>query len=263
MRHPSRNILLLFLPSLTLCDDFDSSPPPFVSATTCSFNYPTTLPYSYDCEFAIFGTLPHAGSPITSSVAVGEEGDYGCELYPTQDHFEGKFVLLPRGECPFYEKAINAQRAGAAGLIVSDSEKEVNPVRMKGTGEEDELVMIPSIMISSESGELLRSKIRSTGAEKGVLSIEIDLDDKMDENGDVFPLNEEYELKRDVTLSEFRIPEKIMQLGAFFARAAWKETAKVYLKYAGTIIKEHTDYEMVYSIGEYFHNVEESVDEVS
>ena len=52
-------------------------------------------------------------------------------------------------------------------------------------------------------------------------------------------------------------PDFIMQVGAYMARNGWKETARVYLQRAGEMATKDRDFEIQYSIGEYFHNVEE------
>lgn len=52
----------------------------------------------------------------------------------------------------------------------------------------------------------------------------------------------------------------LMQLGAYMERAGWRETARVYLQHAATLVTSDNDYEIVYSVGEYFHNIEEDVD---
>ena len=48
-----------------------------------------------------------------------------------------------------------------------------------------------------------------------------------------------------------------MQLASYMVRMNWKETGRQMLKYAGTVSK---DYNVHYSIGEYFHNVEEDIE---
>ena len=50
-----------------------------------------------------------------------------------------------------------------------------------------------------------------------------------------------------------------MQLGAYMARSGWQETARVYLQKAGELATNDRDFEIQYSIGEYFHNIEEDV----
>ena len=54
-------------------------------------------------------------------------------------------------------------------------------------------------------------------------------------------------------------PDFLMQVGAYMARNSWPETARVYLQKAGEVATRDRDFEVQYSIGEYFHNVEEDV----
>ena len=53
----------------------------------------------------------------------------------------------------------------------------------------------------------------------------------------------------------------LVSFSAFFSRAGWTETARVYLKYAASLVTSPSNYDTVFSVGEFFHNVEENVDE--
>ena len=66
---------------------------------------------------------------------------------------ETVLLLVERGKCDFTEKANYAQRAGAAAVIVVDSEIEhVDDVIMGDDGY-GYRVKIPSIFISTQDGE--------------------------------------------------------------------------------------------------------------
>ena len=249
-------------------DEFDpsySAPVPFTSSTTCSFAFPSDGTTTYPCEYSRFGPLPFVGSPLLSKLALPPSSfDLGCPPSSSSwrpDLFEGRVLVLSRGSCTFYAKALAAQSAGASGLIVYDTEGDVDPVRMKGTGEEVGVVKIPAVMISREGGEQLLRALGELGLERtGAMGMTLDLSERTDEGGNVYGLVEEYERKRDLSLADYEGAEEFMQLGALFSRLEWGETASVYLRHAETLVTDPADYDVVFSIGEYFHNVEEAVD---
>jgi len=148
-------LVTLVFPSLVLADDEsfdDDSAPPFESLTGCVLKIDGDL---YDCEYAVFGDFPPESSadrpaPAYELVAQASSLDKnnGCDA--VDDAVNGKVALLTRGMCPFSKKAINAQKAGAVAVIVGDTETDTDPVRMKGTGDEEptDIIIIPSLMVS-------------------------------------------------------------------------------------------------------------------
>tara|TARA_B110000305_G_C19419619_1_gene630122 strand:+ start:373 stop:1380 length:1008 start_codon:yes stop_codon:yes gene_type:complete len=255
-------LTVLFFLALTLSQDLDEFDDPnsamFKSNTKCNFST-GTIP-AINCEHSVFGVFPFTGNPLTSPlVTTVEDGDFGCEQYTTKDQFEAKIVVLSRGVCSFYTKALNAQKAGASALVVYDTEEDVRPVRVKGTGDETEIVKIPVIMISREDGEILRTLPSSD--EKATITMDIDISSKYEDDGSMHPLTEEYLAKSEVVLSDFQNAEKLMQLGASFSRNGWPETARVFLRVASAVVKSDADYDVAFGVGEYFHNQEEKVDE--
>ena len=85
-------------------------------------------------------------------------------------YLRNKYVLVKRGRCYFSTKAIHAQYAGAAGLIVVDSEENKGklPKRMPGAENDRHLIKIPSIMISYLDGQ----KIIKASTSALILSLE-------------------------------------------------------------------------------------------
>jgi hypothetical protein len=71
------------------------------------------------------------------------------------------------------------------------------------------------------------------------------------------PLYEEFELKGQLMTATKR-PEFLMQLGAYMQRGGWNETARVLITMAAENCKDK-DFEILYSAGEYFHNIMEDV----
>ena len=82
---------------------------------------------------------------------------YGCSGsgYPT-NIFNGKIALIDRGVCEFGVKALNAQQAGAIGVIITNNTAGAGTTSM-GPGAVGSQVSIPSIMISYEDGLILKN----------------------------------------------------------------------------------------------------------
>ena len=89
-----------------------------------------------------------------------------CEELSGEEHLRNKYVLVNRGHCFFSTKAIHAQYAGAAGLIVIDSkENEGNlPKRMPSVESDRHLIKIPAIMISHASGQSIISLLTNSAS---------------------------------------------------------------------------------------------------
>jgi hypothetical protein len=76
----------------------------------------------------------------------------GCEAYPASSAVAGSIVLVDRGTCTFVQKALVAQNAGAAGLIVAN-----NTPGAFGIGVVDATVTIPVLSTSQAYGATLRA----------------------------------------------------------------------------------------------------------
>lgn len=72
----------------------------------------------------------------------------------TED-LSGKVALIERGICSFYEKAFNAQEAGAIGVILYNNV----PGMINPTVEGDPPVTIPVVMIFQEAGQALDASV--------------------------------------------------------------------------------------------------------
>ena len=67
----------------------------------------------------------------------------------------------------------------------------------------------------------------------------------------------QFDLKGQLMTATER-PEFLMQLGAYMQRGGWNETAQVLITMAANNCKDR-DFQILYSAGEYFHNVVEDV----
>ena len=74
---------------------------------------------------------------------------------------EQLIAVIERGECDFYQKVLNAQRAGAAGVVVYDNTVG-SLITMSSFGaEEAQEIVIPSVFVSKTNGVLLSTAIRT------------------------------------------------------------------------------------------------------
>ncbi|MDO5615179.1 MAG: T9SS-dependent M36 family metallopeptidase [Cruoricaptor ignavus] len=105
---------------------------------------------------ASFGpTLDATG--ITADVGIAQPID-GCGEFP-ELAFDGKIALIERGSCNFTVKVINAQKAGALGVIVYNQNEATAFGSMGGTPAET--VNIPSILIKHNDGMYLRNLVEN------------------------------------------------------------------------------------------------------
>src|SRR5262249_9076251 len=107
---------------------------------------------------ALFGDGPKPNSPLTAPIRdVSQLRDDGraCSSL-SAGALSGAIALVQRGDCAFYTKVINAQSAGALGVIIYQyaGEDEIfNPASLGGTS-------IPAVLIGSTDGLALKNSLR-------------------------------------------------------------------------------------------------------
>lgn len=102
--------------------------------------------FNPDCEPTAVGEV------VLVDDATGTTSD-GCEAILTD--LTGKIALIDRGTCAFTQKVINAQNAGAIGVIVANNIVDP-PFNMGGA---DPAVLIPSVMISQADGNAIKAEL--------------------------------------------------------------------------------------------------------
>lgn len=87
-----------------------------------------------------FSTMTYSGSGEASgalqavdTTATAGAGTSGCEAEDFTDFVAGSIALIQRGGCAFGVKALNAQDAGATGVIIFNSGTEGNTASFAGT----------------------------------------------------------------------------------------------------------------------------------
>lgn len=104
---------------------------------------------------ASFGpAVPMAG--LTADVELATDGvgttSDACEA--VTNNLTGKIALVDRGGCFFTVKAINAQDAGAIGVIIAN---DVGGSTPPGLGGSDPAVVVPTVSVTFGGGALLRA----------------------------------------------------------------------------------------------------------
>ncbi|KAG2388778.1 hypothetical protein C9374_000217 [Naegleria lovaniensis] len=71
----------------------------------------------------------------------------------SENHYKDKLVLVTRGQCAFIQKALYVEQAGAAGMIVVNSENgEMHLMSDDGT-DAGNLIRIPCVLIPYDRGQ--------------------------------------------------------------------------------------------------------------
>jgi minor extracellular serine protease Vpr len=94
------------------------------------------------------GTLPMARTGTPTSTADG------CSALPAGS-MSGKAVLIRRGTCSFHAKALNAQNAGAAAVVLYNNA----PGRVNPTVAGSPAITIPVVAISDQEGVLINNRL--------------------------------------------------------------------------------------------------------
>jgi hypothetical protein len=120
-------------------------------------NAPSNISGSYQTGISGFGlgsNFPNTTADLVLVNASDLIPSQGCETILNSAEIAGKIAVVDRGTCPFYDKVLNIQNAGAVGVIVVNSDPQ-STVFMGGSdfGE----IFIPVISVSQNDGNLLKS----------------------------------------------------------------------------------------------------------
>jgi hypothetical protein len=120
------------------------------------------------------------GANLQSTYAAGElvvvddgtAGDsLGCNALVNAASVNGKIAVMYRGSCEFGVKALNAQNAGAVGIIIINN--TTGTIDM-GPGANGGAVNVPVAMISNSDGALLKAQIDAGNTVRGILGTKKD-----------------------------------------------------------------------------------------
>lgn len=118
---------------------------------------PPAIAGSYNAATASFGaaltTTGVTGNVVLAADNSGTSSD-ACE--PIQNNVAGKVVLIDRGTCTFTAKTLNAQNAGAIGVIIADNVVASSPPSLGGS---DPSIVIPAVGITLADGNTIKAQL--------------------------------------------------------------------------------------------------------
>ncbi|KAG6640325.1 vacuolar-sorting receptor 1-like [Carya illinoinensis] len=131
---------------------------------------PNSLKGVYECAIGNFG-VPQYGGTMVGIVTYPKANQKACKSFDDVDiSFKSKpgalptFLLVDRGDCFFTLKAWNAQKGGAAAILVADD--RIEPLITMDTPEEENAdadylqnITIPSALISKSLGDSIKKVI--------------------------------------------------------------------------------------------------------
>jgi len=111
----------------------------------------------YNIGLASFG--PDILSTYVNKNTLYISSNDGCTSFPT-DTFRNKIAVIDRAVCNFSLKALNAQIAGAKGVIIVNNQPGNNVMQM-GAGSYGDQVHIPVIMVGNNDGLQIKNMLLS------------------------------------------------------------------------------------------------------
>ncbi len=118
-------------------------------------NAPAAIAGNYAVGTASFGP-PVSGAGTTGAVALAAPAD-ACTAITNGGQISGRIALVDRGNCNFTVKALNAQNAGAIGVIVADN--VAGPVAgMSGSAP---AITISTLRITLADGNTIKAQLGS------------------------------------------------------------------------------------------------------
>jgi extracellular elastinolytic metalloproteinase len=131
---------------------------------------------TYGAHGAEFGpaltTSGFAGA--IAAVKTGTALSDGCG---TVSGVSGKIALVARGNCDFTVKVMNAQNAGATGVVVANNAGTTESFTMGGTSRK---IRIPAIMIGHDDGDALAAMSNATGTMRKSSTAPLQIDGDID-----------------------------------------------------------------------------------
>lgn len=131
---------------------------------------PSSMKGVYECAIGNFG-VPQYGGTLVGTVYYPKANQKACKGFEDFDEsFKPKpgglptFLLVDRGDCYFTLKAWNAQKGGAAAILVADDRNEPlitmdNPEEENADADYLQKITIPSALISKELGENIKKSL--------------------------------------------------------------------------------------------------------
>ena len=141
-------------------------------------NSPSGIAGNYAVGTATFGPAL-SGVPITGDIvqaldaanASGPSTTDGCTALTNAAAIAGNIAIIDRGTCSFVAKTLNAQAAGAIGVLIADNTAGAPPA---GLGGADPTITIPAVRVTLTDGIALKTALAS-GTVNGSLLLDLTL----------------------------------------------------------------------------------------
>lgn len=140
---------------------------------------PPELEYTFRLRPAKnFGGIFNSSTKLDGVHLVLADPEDACTKLHNWEEIYGQVALVERGECAFLEKAIQAQRAGASAVIVTDSlasEEELGlyiEMVHDNTGRD---VNIPAGFLLGKNGQMIRKTLNKLREKHAVINIPVNL----------------------------------------------------------------------------------------
>lgn len=121
-------------------------------------NDPAGIAGYYDMGTAAFG--PELDSTGVTGDLVCANPANACSDIVNGAELAGRIALVDRGTCDFSAKVYAAQQAGAIAVVVANNVD--GPVMTMGAGANAELVIIPSVFVTKDTGDVLKAALQSS-----------------------------------------------------------------------------------------------------
>lgn len=117
--------------------------------------------------FKTIGTATYNPTPVLNVLAncvialdgVGVTTD-GCSTLTNAAQVAGKIAVIDRGNCNFIDKTLNAQAAGAVGVIIVNNSSSTSPPSMSGTP--TVAITIPTVSVTQTTGNAIKAQLNSS-----------------------------------------------------------------------------------------------------
>lgn len=140
---------------------------------------PPELEYTFRLRPAKnFGGIFNASFKLQDVMVILAEPEDACEGITNYDHIPGQVVLVERGKCSFLEKAIQAERVGAAAVIITDSwasEEDLEYYIEMVHDNSGRDCSIPAGYLLGKNGKMIRRTLQSRAELSFTINIPVNL----------------------------------------------------------------------------------------
>ncbi|XP_060578494.1 protease-associated domain-containing protein 1-like isoform X2 [Ruditapes philippinarum] len=135
---------------------------------------PSEIRYTFKIRLAKnFGISFRKYQSIELAIA---EPYHGCTHLSNTHLVKGRIVLIQRGECSFVTKAINAEQAGAVGVVITDNDVNNDHAFIDMIDDNtDRTVGIPATFLLGKDGNMIKNTLDRLHQQYAVITIPINI----------------------------------------------------------------------------------------